>query len=120
MSAEDFQLLLKQLNHGLAEVERQKKNFGDLNQKVKVLEANADRDPESKEKILALQKYQQSERYVILREKAEQELFQLQKQCGLLQEKARAEDAHLMKDNSHASEDNSSIPVIKNNRRNYI
>ncbi|MBD9646333.1 hypothetical protein IB231_22180 [Pantoea sp. PNT02] len=86
MSADDFQQLLKQLNYGLAEIEQQKKGVDDLTNQIKHLEQHAGSDAQARKQLLALQQYQQSERFMKLREKAEKELALLQQQCGQMQQ----------------------------------
>lgn len=120
MSADDFQQLLNQLKYGLAAVEQQKTDLNALQQHIKTLESNASRDPESQKKLVALNHYQQSERYAVLRDKAENELLQLQQQCGLLQEKTQAGDARPVKPASHASKGDVTTSVVANKKRFYI
>jgi protein subunit release factor A len=92
MSADDFQQLLKQLNYGLAEIEQQKKGVNNLTHQIKHLEQHAGNDVQARKQLQALQQYQQSDRFMKLREKAEKELALLQQQCGQMQQ-AVAKDA---------------------------
>jgi hypothetical protein len=86
MNDDKFKLLFSQLDQRVIAVENQKKSFHEFKQKLESLERISENDESARHKLQALQCYQQSERFITLRKKAEKEILLLQKKYEQLQQ----------------------------------
>lgn len=120
MSADDFQQLLKHLEHRISGLDVQKQQVADLTREIESLERLSATDPAARQKLQALQQYQQSDRFVALREKALKEMAVLQQQYAQLQQAPSSSGMQAVNNVSVRHTEKTAAPAARPKRRLYI
>jgi len=120
MNSENMKKLLKQLNGRIDDIEKQKSAFHALTQEIESLERLSKNDDTARERLLAFQQYQQSERFTTLREKAMKEITILQQQYSHLQTSSQQAKIPAAEPDSAMQAEKSTTRVVKPKKRLYI
>lgn len=120
MSADDFQQLLKHLDNRINGLDVQKQQVADLTREIESLERLSATDPAARQKLQALQQYQQSDRFVALREKALKEMAVLQQQYAQLQQAPSSPGLQAVNSDAAKHAEKMAASAAKPKRRLYI